>query len=110
MVAGFNLGVEPSGRELLVVVAKGTFRIPPPDAPDGIVLVDEEGTIVDVNPHALEMFDYERKDLVGERIELLVPERVRDAHTTERAAFMAQPRTRPMGIGLELRGRRRDGS
>jgi len=46
MVAGFNLGVEPSGRELLVVVAKGTFRIPPPDAPDGIVLHEAQLPLV----------------------------------------------------------------
>lgn len=79
-------------------------------APDGIVLVDAEGVIVDVNPHALELFDYERKDLVGQKIEVLVPQRVREAHLAERMTYMAQPRARPMGIGLELRGRRKDGS
>ena len=79
-------------------------------APDGIVLVDAEGVIVDANPHALKLFDYEREDLVGEKIEVLVPERVREVHMGERRAYMTQPRARPMGIGLELLGRRRDGS
>ena len=79
-------------------------------APDGILVVDAEGVIRDVNPNALTMFGYERDELLGRKIDVLVPTRVRDLHVTEREAYMADPRTRPMGIGLELRGCRKDGS
>ncbi|HEY7471191.1 MAG TPA: PAS domain S-box protein [Gemmatimonadota bacterium] len=79
-------------------------------APDGIVLVDSEGSIVDVNPQALTMFGYEREDLMGRGIEILVPAAHREKHVSQRVAYMAHPRTRPMGIGMELQGRRRDGS
>jgi len=79
-------------------------------APDGIVLVDEDGAIRDVNPHALDMFGYAREEILGQPIEILVPPDVRDVHRAERQVYMASPRARPMGIGLELRGCRKDGS
>ncbi|HUF89317.1 MAG TPA: PAS domain S-box protein [Gemmatimonadota bacterium] len=79
-------------------------------APDGILLVDEKGTIRDVNPRALALFGYEADELVGRKIEVLVPLRARDAHVAEREAYMADPRARPMGVGLDLHGRRKDGS
>ena len=79
-------------------------------APDGIILVGERGEILDANPCALELFGYEREALVGRTIEALVPSRLRETHVAERARYMSAPRTRPMGIGLELRGCRRDGS
>lgn len=79
-------------------------------APDGIVLVDADGAILDVNPHALQMFGYERDELAGRTIEMLVPPGLRDVHVGERKGFIAGPRARPMGIGLELRAFRKDGS
>jgi PAS domain S-box-containing protein len=79
-------------------------------APDGIVLVDDDASILDVNPRALEMFGYERDELAGKPIEILVPPALRHAHVTQREEYMEAPRPRPMGIGLELRGRRKDGS
>jgi PAS domain S-box-containing protein len=79
-------------------------------APDGIILVDGRGEILDVNPCALGMFGYEREALVGRAIETLVPSRLRRTHVAERERYMAAPRARPMGIGLELRGCRGDGS
>lgn len=79
-------------------------------APDGIVRVDAEGLIVDANPHALEMFGYRRGELSGQPIEILVPPALRGAHVAQRDAYMEAPRARPMGVGLELRGRRKDGS
>lgn len=78
-------------------------------APDGIVLVDGEGRIRDVNPRAEALFGYERGELVGQPVEILVPEAARDRHRRDRAGFEADARARPMGIGLELRGRRKDG-
>jgi PAS domain S-box-containing protein len=79
-------------------------------APDGIVVVDAEGLIRDMNPRAEELFGYERGELVGKQVETLVPASIREAHERDRSAFLAEPRARPMGMGLELRGRRSDGS
>jgi hypothetical protein len=56
------------------------------------------------------MFGYDRLELIGEPLEMLLPERFRDAHVAHRAGYFAAPRARPMGLGLELSGRRRDGS
>jgi PAS domain S-box-containing protein len=79
-------------------------------APDAIVEVSEEGTIVLVNRVAEEMFGYLRDDLVGKSVDLLVPDAVRQHHRGFRESYLEHPRTRPMGSGLELRGRRQDGS
>ena len=78
-------------------------------APDGIVLVDAEGVIRDVNPAVGRMFGYEPDELVGQPVELLVPERSRGGHRGQRDAYIGHPRARPMGIGMELAGRRKDG-
>ena len=79
-------------------------------APDGIVLVGPDGTILDVNPCALRMFGYERDEMVGRSVELLVPSDLQRRHLDHRQRYMETPRARPMGAGLELRGRRKDGS
>jgi PAS domain S-box-containing protein len=79
-------------------------------APDGIILVGERGEILDANPCVLKMFGYEREALVGRAVEALVPSRLHETHLAERGSYMSAPRARPMGIGLELSGCRRDGS
>lgn len=79
-------------------------------APNGIVIVDEAGTIRDVNPSAERLFGYSREELLGTGVEQLVPEPSREVHGAERKAYMQAPRARPMGIGLELKGRRKDGT
>ncbi len=78
--------------------------------PDAAVVVDGEGSVVAVNSRAEEMFGFEPGTLPGEQMEVLVPERLRLRHRGHRASFAADPQTRPMGVGLELTGRRRDGS
>ena len=78
-------------------------------APDGIIIVDGRGQIRDVNPKAEALFGYARDELVGQPVERLIPEAARGAHERDRAAFVQDPRARPMGVGLELRGRRKDG-
>jgi PAS domain S-box-containing protein len=78
-------------------------------APDPIVIVDAEGTIVLVNARVGEVFGYRREDLLGKPIEVLVPERF-DAHEAYRRAFMRDPAARPMGSDLELWARRSDGT
>jgi PAS domain S-box-containing protein len=79
-------------------------------APDGIVLVGDGGLIAFANEATARMFGYRRDELIGSRIEQLVPERLRERHVAQRDAYAGDPRQRPMGLGLELRARRRDGS
>ena len=79
-------------------------------APDAVVIVDAQARITLVNHLTETMFGYQRDELVGQSIEILVPERFRPQHTHERDAYTRAPRTRPMGLGRELLGRRRDGS
>jgi PAS domain S-box-containing protein len=79
-------------------------------APDGIVVVDAHGRIEVVNPMTLTLFGYEADELIGEPIEILVPDAERDEHVTLRDAYIAHPHTRAMGVGLQLFGRRRNGS
>jgi len=79
-------------------------------APDAFVGVHGDGTIALANTQTEALFGYGREELVGAPIELLVPERFRGGHERRRDGYMADPRTRPMGAGLELFGRRRDGS
>jgi PAS domain S-box-containing protein len=79
-------------------------------APDAMLIVDEDGTIVLVNRQTEAMFGYERSDLLGGSVEDLLPEHLREVHRAHRARFGAEPRTRPMGAYMALSGRRRDGS
>jgi PAS domain S-box-containing protein len=79
-------------------------------APDAIVIVDEQGRIELVNAQAERLFGYDRSELMGQSVDLLVPDRVRAAHAGHRQMYLEAPRTRPMGVGLSLTARRRDGS
>jgi PAS domain S-box-containing protein len=79
-------------------------------APDAIVIVDPAGDIVLVNGQTEKLFGYPRTELIGRKIEQLLPERYRQAHPSHRGRFNGDARARPMGIGLELHGRHRDGS
>jgi PAS domain S-box-containing protein len=79
-------------------------------APDAMVIVDEAGQIVLVNSQTEELFGYSRVELRSQPVETLIPARYRGAHPEHRARYAAAPRVRPMGAGLELYGRRKDGS
>jgi two-component system sensor histidine kinase/response regulator len=79
-------------------------------APDAIVGIGGDGRIVLVNAQTEKLFGYARDELVGEAIEKLVPERFHGAHGGHRSGYFTNPRTRPMGVGLDLYGRRCDGS
>ena len=78
--------------------------------PDAMIAVNHEGMIVQLNPQTEELFGYSREELLGQKIELLVPERYRKGHHQFRAHFASSPQIRRMGAGLDLFGRRRDGS
>jgi formate hydrogenlyase transcriptional activator len=79
-------------------------------SPNGIVVVQRDGTIVLVNRKLERQFGYERDELVGKSVEILVPEALRPSHRTHREDFAHAPEARAMGAGLELFGRRKDGS
>ena len=78
-------------------------------APDGIAVVDETGAIVFVNPMVEQLFEYAPDELLGMSVDLLLPEQARGLHAGRRADYAAHPRTRSMGTGLDLHGRRRSG-
>lgn len=86
------------------------FRRLVESAPDGIVISDSDGKIVMVNSEAERIFNYGRTELRGKPVEILVPERFRDIHVRHRSNYYSNPTTRPMGLGLNLVGRRRDGT
>jgi PAS domain S-box-containing protein len=77
--------------------------------PDALVLSDRAGRIVLVNAQTEQLFGYRRDELVGQSIELLLPERLRDKHVGQREGYAANPHVRPMGQGMNLVGRRKDG-
>ena len=100
--AGFRTGLDAASD----TVVRGLLDA----APDAILCVDADGRIAIANAQAERLFGYSEEELVGAPVELLVPPQLRDTHVRHRAAYLHDPRPRPMGAGMQLAGRRKDGS
>jgi PAS domain S-box-containing protein len=101
---------EAEAREEALRTSELRFRGLLDAAPDAMIIVDSAGRIVLTNRQAKALFGYEPEELLGQPIEILVPEGYRAGHVPQRDQFMTEPRTRPMGAGLALAARRKDGS
>jgi PAS domain S-box-containing protein len=108
---GEIIGVAKIARELSEQrLAEPAFQFAIESSPGGVLVVDGSGKINLVNASIERLFGYSRAELLGQSVEILIPGELRDAHVAHRAGFYANPVARPMGIGLDLVGRRKDGS
>ena len=96
--------------EAALRLSQDTARAVLASASEGIILIEAAGRITLVNTAAERMFGYSRAELLGEPLEILLPDRIRRGHVAHRTGYFAEPRIRPMGIGLDLSGRRNDGT
>src|SRR5215471_17615798 len=78
--------------------------------PDALAAVNQQGVIIEVNSQTEALFGYRRDELIGQSVDMLVPERQRQQHHQHRESYYSGPKIRRMGAGLDLFGRRRDGS
>jgi two-component system, sporulation sensor kinase E len=89
--------------------AEEQFRLVVESSPSGMLMVDEGGIILMVNRQIEQLFGYERAELIGQPVEMLVPQRIKSHHASGRAAFFAHSESRAMGKGRDLYGVRKDG-
>jgi PAS domain S-box-containing protein len=90
--------------------AEARFQAAVESSPSGMLMVDQHGRILLVNREIERLFGYGRAELVGEKVEMLVPERFRSDHPAHRTGFFGAPKARPMGMGRDLYGLRKDGT
>jgi two-component system cell cycle sensor histidine kinase/response regulator CckA len=96
--------------EEALAASEARFRALLESAPQGVIAIDENGHIALVNVRTEELFGYSRDELIGWPMDMVLPERLRAAHPDHVREYFAHPRTRLMGLGLDLWGRRKDGS
>jgi len=108
-IVGRDIGVQKAAEEALRR-SEATSRAFLDSASESIVITNAAGSIVRVNAKTEQMFGYARGELIGQPVEVLVPGRLRDAHIGHRAGYMAAPRVRSMGRGLDLAGVKKDGT
>src|SRR5882757_3854453 len=104
------IGITPDSEFKAALSSAELFRQLLESAPDAIVGIGREGRIVLVNAQTEKLFGYARDELIGERVEKLVPARYHGAHSGHRSGYFHDPRTRSMGAGLDLYGLRSDGT
>ncbi|QCB45556.1 PAS domain S-box protein [Hydrogenophaga sp. PAMC20947] len=110
-VQGRVLGVFAAARDVTnQKKTEAKFRGFLESAPDGVVVVDATGQIVLINAKTERLFGYDRHEMLGQKVELLIPQRLHTKHLKHRDGFIDEPKARGMGAGLELCGRRKDGS
>ena len=90
--------------------SESLFRAMIEAAPDAIIITDAEGTITLLNEQAVAMFDYTQDELLGQKVEVLIPAEAATRHVAHREGYARAAQPRPMGMGLSLSGRRKDGS
>jgi PAS domain S-box-containing protein len=103
-VIGINMDITERKR------AEERFRLAVESAPSGMVMVNQSGAIVLVNSQTEKLFGYRRDELIGQSVEILLPKRFRQTHPEHRRNFFLDLRSRPMGVGPDLHGLRKDGS
>ena len=108
-IVGRDIGTQKAAEEALRR-SEATSRAFLESASESIVITSAAGTIVRINDKAEKMFGYERAELIGQPVEVLIPRRAREAHVVHRAGYMAAPRVRSMGRGLDLAGIKKDGT
>jgi PAS domain S-box-containing protein len=107
--AGALTGFVSVSRDLSRKSAEDRLRLTVESAPSGMVLVDQAGTIVLVNRQLEEQFGYSAEEMVGHPIEMLLPPAFRNSHPADRVQYAVAPTVRPMGLGRELYGLRKEG-
>lgn len=95
--------------EIQATESETWFRTLLESAPDAMIIVNANGEITTVNNQALTMFGYERSELQGQAIEMLLPEAIRERHAEHRTSFATKPEVRLMGVGMALEGLRKNG-
>lgn len=113
-VAERTAALEQANRELRAEVAERQraekwFRLAVDASPGGLVMVDSGGTIVLANVQAERIFGYGREELLGQKVEMLVPEALREQHRLDRSSYLKSPKKRPMGSARHLAGRHKSG-
>jgi PAS domain S-box-containing protein len=91
-------------------ISDAVLRTLAEESPDAVVVVDAQGRLCWVNGQVERLFGYSRAELLGQPVEVLLPDGAHETHQAHRSGFIEQRRTRPMGIGLDLEARRHDGS